>query len=126
MSWANIEKRKFPRAKFPCRVTVFLPKEQIITSVTQNIGCGGIRIAMEEDIPIKTIVNLEIELPDEQTIKCKAKVVWKVGNKVPAGKNLVTTLFDMGLEFCDLNKTQQKIIEALVLKLVQEENVRKS
>lgn len=109
--WQGIEKRKFPRAKFPCEVIVFLPEEKRVTTETENIGCGGASVLLREQCKISSLVGLEIFIDRENPVKCKAKVVWCIQ------KN--DTEFDLGFEFTEITDNDKGRIEIIVDSLLE-------
>jgi len=47
--WEGLNRRKFPRANYPCLVVIREGKEKnIILTHTENIGIGGVCIALKK------------------------------------------------------------------------------
>ncbi len=109
------EKRRFVRANFPCRISIHTPQEHILVSHTENIGAGGVRVIIVEELKISSLVGLEIYLNGEP-ITCKGKIVWVVAKVNPiSGK---ANMFDTGIEFCQISQEDQETIENLVKAIV--------
>ena len=117
MMWNGAEKRRFPRANITCRIIVYFPYERSITSRTENIGCGGLRVMLKEDLHISSIVGLEIFLDSGKIIKCKGKVVWKLEVKGHSSKD--EPLYDFGIEFLSIKDSDKEGLNKLVYSLLQ-------
>ena len=117
MVWNGAEKRRFPRANITCRIIIYFPYEHSITSRTENIGCGGLRVMLKEDLHISSVVGVEIFLDGGKVIQCKGKVVWKLEAKSRSSKN--EPLYDFGIEFLDIKDSDKEEINKLVYSLLQ-------
>jgi c-di-GMP-binding flagellar brake protein YcgR len=109
MIWDGIERRRFVRANFPCKIIVYAPKEHAIPTHTENIGAGGVRVIIDEKIEIHSIVGLEIFLTKEPIV-CKGRVVWVVEKKIKES----FPLYDMGIEFWEIKEEDRLIIKNFV------------
>ena len=117
MSWNGSEKRRFVRADFPCKITIHTPQAHIVTSHTENIGAGGIRIIIEEKIDIFSVVDLKIYL-DDKPISSKARIVWVVERRPPLGHK--ASMFDTGIEFYQINEKDRNTIRKLVETIISD------
>jgi len=115
--WNGAEKRRFPRANITCRIIIYFPYEHSITSRTENIGCGGLRVMLKENLHISSVVGVEIFLDGGKVIQCKGKVVWKLEVKSRSSKN--EPLYDFGIEFLDIKDSDKEEINKLVYSLLQ-------
>ena len=121
MVWEGIEKRRFVRANYPCIIVVFTPQEHSISTHTENIGAGGVRVIIEEKLEVNAMVGLEIFLYKEiQPIACKGKIVWVVEKESLYRKNLI--FFDIGIEFHDIKDEDKLTIKNLVEAIVAGKN----
>ena len=111
MSWNGKEKRRFVRAKFPCKIIVNTPEEYTIVSHTEDIGTGGIRVIIPDKLNISSIVGFEIFLKNGG-IKGKGRVVWVVnkGNSL-FGDGIV---FDTGVEFIEISEEDRRVVDNFV------------
>lgn len=118
------EKRKFPRAIFPCKIVVDSPRRQI-TSQTENIGKGGIRINLDQELAPSSIVGLRLFLRGEKPIRCEGKVKWVMRKENPmVGK---CPLFYTGVEFTTISDSNKDSINKIVDTLLTEnDNARKN
>ena len=118
MNWEGINKRKFPRANYPCLLIVRKDHgdpEAMLTH-TENVGVGGVCVILKKDLKMFSPVELELDLLDTQKhIRCEAKIVWVVRRRDDAATK--PSYFDTGIEFTDLSKEDAKRIEAIVQRL---------
>lgn len=117
MNRRDMERRKFPRASFPCKIIVEAPL-RLMTSYTQNIGEGGVRVILEEKLEVYEPVSLELFFSRENSVKCKGRIVWVVEKFNPIENTAVT--FDTGVEFTNIGEGElryiQKIVRAILSK----------
>ncbi len=119
MSWEGMDRRKFPRVMYPCMVKVIScdGHQEAILTHTENIGLGGLRVILKNEIKLFTPVELEIDLLDiEEHIKPKGKVVWNVRRK--SIEKIKPMFHDIGIEFTEIHKRDQdrlrKILQLLI------------
>jgi len=119
--WDGLDRRKFPRVKYPCLVIIKNGAEQdkeVILSHTENIGIGGVCIILKKNVKMFTLVELELDLLDMgEHIKCKGKVVWNVQRKNDAKKK--PAFYDVGIEFDSLTDSETQRVEDVVIRLVR-------
>ncbi len=93
------QRRKYKRLKvFHLAVPIQLQIDErnlAIPGILLDISAGGIGILCFKEIPINTIVNLQIALHHIKTDTIKAKVVWV--------KQMDNT-YRMGLQFIEISK----------------------
>ncbi|MFC1594786.1 PilZ domain-containing protein [Candidatus Omnitrophota bacterium] len=120
MTWQGMDRRRFPRANYPCLVIIrrnSMQPEAMLTH-TENIGMGGICVILKKDLGLFTPAELEIDLMDtQQHIKCHGKIVWVVKRKNSEEKK--PAFFDTGIEFTKVKKEDQERIYFIVQRLVQ-------
>ena len=107
------ERRRFPRAAFPCKIAVGSPIRWL-ASHTENISAGGIRVILEERLGVFTPVSLEIFLEKERSIKCKGKIAWVKEEVNPLEIEGEPIMFDTGIEFTQINDSDKEYIKKLV------------
>jgi hypothetical protein len=118
MQYSGKEKRKYIRANFPCKIIIFPPGDYTIATHTENICAGGIKVIIEEKLPVSREVGLEVCLKDK-TINCKGKITWVVTRGSPYRKGIF--YFDTGIEFIDINDEDRNIIDNIVAAIVSQE-----
>jgi len=116
MGWEGQERRQFPRAEFPCKITLGSPL-RLFTSHTENISEGGIRAFLEDKLNPFINVSVELYVDREHSLKCKGKVMWVVEKINPAiGR---PTLYDTGIKFVDMSEVDRVFIRDMVRRLTQ-------
>ena len=118
MDFGGIDKRRFVRARFPCKIFILPSCEHIISTHTENISAGGVRVIINECIEIATIVGLEVHMKDI-VIHCKGRIVWVVGKESPYRKGV--TYSDTGIEFYEISEPDRVIIKEFISGIVDEE-----
>jgi len=122
-SWEGLNRRRFPRVKYPCLVTAWYESEEendkeIFLTHTENIGTGGCAIICHKRFKLFSSVALEIDLLDmEEHIHCKAKVVWVVQRKDPDVRRPV--VYDIGVEFQEVREEDARRISKIIQRLSQ-------
>ncbi len=99
---SDFDKRRFPRVKAPVLyrpIKLLGPRRRIL-----DISPGGVRIYSDEQLREEDQLELELFLPNGQTIVATARVVWI--KRLPPDED---ARFDVGLEFTSLpdNATQE-------------------
>jgi len=115
MEWKGEERRRFPRANFPCKITVVSPI-RYLNSHTDNISEGGIRVLLEEKLSPYSIVGIEIFVDKGKSIRCKGRIVW-VKEKVNPLEN-TPVMYDTGIEFAEINDCDREYLRKLVERLL--------
>jgi c-di-GMP-binding flagellar brake protein YcgR len=105
--WRGMDRRGFPRVDFPCRVTVFVKgKEEKFSTHTENIGTGGICVAINKKLERFLPVDLVLYLEDNQPpIECEARIVWVVKRQ---------NEFDTGIEFANIKEEDVSRLERIM------------
>jgi len=117
--WNGINRRKFPRANYPCKITV-KRKDQpdSINTQTENIGVGGICVMLPKDLGIFAPVEILLDLLDSKPlIGCDGVVVWIVERKE---STLDNKRFDTGIEFTNLKRKDAERINNIVTMVLKE------
>ena len=120
MAWEGLNRRKFPRANFPCLIKIVRKDQadEILLTHTENISMGGACVIIKKSLELFSMVNLEIDLMDgAELIVCQAKVVWSVRRK--AIEEHKPSFYDTGFEFVDLAEGSRLRIETAVEHLVR-------
>lgn len=122
-SWEGLNRRRFPRVKYPCLVTVWYEAEgegeedrEIFLTHTENLGTGGAAIICHKRFKLFAPIELEIDLLDmEAHVRCKGKIVWLVQRKDPDIRKPM--VYDIGVEFQDLQEEDAQRIAKIVQQL---------
>lgn len=89
------DRRRFPRVKAPiyCRPAHRrLPKRQVV-----DVGLGGMRVYSDEPFDVGAKFQVELFLPDGESVACLTEVVWI--RELSAG---APAQYDVGLAFLDV------------------------
>lgn len=121
MNWDGMNRRKFPRANYPCLLIVrkdHASSPEAMLTHTENVGIGGVCVILKKDLKMFTPVELELDLLDTQKhIKCPARIVWVVKRKDDAATK--PSFYDTGIEFSNLSKEDERRIDAIVQRLIK-------
>jgi c-di-GMP-binding flagellar brake protein YcgR len=118
MDYQGIEKRRFIRAKFPCVISIHTLHDHVITTYTENISAGGVRVIIEEKLELSSTVGLEIQI-NKDVIACKGRVVWVVDRESPYKKGIL--YHDTGIEFYEISENDRRIINCAIEEILQGE-----
>ena len=120
--WDGLNRRKFPRANYPCLIIIrhnHSVPEAMLTH-TENIGIGGVCVILKRSLKLFTPVELELDLLDlGNHIKCKGRVVWNIQRKGEERKKPL--FYDLGIEFQDIDKKEQQRLLEIVTRLAKNE-----
>jgi len=117
MNWNGQERRRFPRANFPCKIVISSPPQvgappQELVSHTDNIGEGGIRVILEKRLSYSDTVGLDLYLSKDKPIKCKGRVIWSREKMNPLEGQPI--MFDTGIEFTTISDSDREYIAKMV------------
>ena len=119
--WNGLDRRKFPRVKYPCMIVVRGEdnKEMSFLTHTENLGAGGVCVILKKQVKLFAPVEVEIDLMDMQDhVRCSGKVVWSVRRKDETADKPM--FYDMGIEFEGLTEQDQGRIAKLVKQIAQQ------
>jgi Tfp pilus assembly protein PilZ len=107
---------------YPCLVVIRNSgeddKDNVILTHTDNVGIGGVCVALKKDVKMFSEVELELDLLDlGEHICCNGKVVWNVQRQREANEKPL--FFDIGIEFLNIAAEDQKRLERIVERLVK-------
>lgn len=113
--WNGINRRKFPRAEYPCKIEVKRKDHpEAVSTQTENIGIGGICVILPKDLGIFAPVEIQLDLLDNQdVVQCAGTVVWIVEKKQGRAS------FDTGIEFTNLKRKDAIRINDIIEKIVE-------
>ena len=105
--WQGIDKRRFPRVVYPCKVSILRSDlKETFSTHTENIGTGGICVILPKPLPGFSFVEILLYARDGGfPIRASGRIVWaikKVSN------------FDTGIEFIDIKEIDRVRIERIV------------
>jgi len=112
MAWNGSERRNFVRIVILCKVRV-IANSRTFFSHTENIGEGGVKIVLREELEPRTMVELQIMISPEKTIKCMGEIRW-VAKKMESIEKQYS-LFDLGVHFTEIDDSDRLYIRKLVV-----------
>jgi len=123
--WEGLNRRQFPRINYPCLIVLRNggdgaedEQSNTILTHTDNVGVGGVCVALKQNVKMFSVVMLELDLLDlGDHICCNGKVVWNVPQQSEA-KNKAQ-VFDVGIEFIDIKEKDQARLKDVVERLVK-------
>ena len=119
MAWDGLNRRKFPRLRYPCLLTVRENETQeTLLTHTENIGLGGVCVILKRNLKIFSEVKLEIDLLDfGDHVCCPGKIVWNVRRRSDIEKKPL--FYDIGIEFSSITDSDKKHLQTVVKNLLK-------
>lgn len=114
--WQGVNRRKFPRVTYPCKIVVVKSshKDKLITK-TENVGVGGVCVVIDKPLNRFDDAGVILYLDDgHQPVCCDGKVVWVVK------KN--SSEYDTGIEFTTLKGGDRLRIERVIQLCQKDQN----
>jgi len=112
MMWEGIDKRKFPRVKYRCKLRIAEKgKEEVFDTFTENIGAGGICVTLVKEFDLFKSAKLELSMSEGKVITCDGTIVWVIRRKGPDKEG---NEYDIGIEFIDISDEDRQAIVRLV------------
>lgn len=96
------QKRLFERIAIPLKIKyqVIENPPLIKDTTSKDLSGGGIRLALEENLPVGTHLKLDIEIPEEKnkTMTAYGKIVWvNKGIEITGKKS--SNYYETGIQF---------------------------
>ncbi len=117
--WDGLDRRKFPRANYPCLIIIRhgqATPEALLTH-TENIGIGGVCVILKKNLKLFMPIELEIDLLDTSShLRCKGKIVWCIKRSSTEKKK--PSFYDTGIEFTGIKDEAVKRIEGIISHLM--------
>lgn len=112
--WQGINQRRFPRAQYRCVVNLQQEgKDAALSTVTENVGLGGICVLLDKGLDIFSPVEISITMEDgKPPLRIRGTVVWVVRRR-----GLTGSKFDTGIEFVELTAPDKARLEAVIDKM---------
>jgi hypothetical protein len=110
----DANRRKYPRANYPCQLTIWLAngQETVLLANTANIGTGGLCVYLNEEVTVGTKVDIQLQFTDETStpFKCRGAVVrcQKQNNKY----------YDVGVQFEPLGELKHAFLDGKISELM--------
>ena len=123
LNWGGQNRRRFPRAKYPCLVTIknTTSEGDALLTHTENLGIGGLCVTLKQSVKMFSPVEIELDLLDlGNHIKCKGKVVWSLRRTASDPKKPL--FYDIGIEFQNIKEEEVKRLDKVVKRLVKDQS----
>lgn len=103
----RLNKRRFPRAKYLCKLVVLRKdSKRIFTTYTENIGIAGICVFLPETVPKFCLVEMLLYIKDgKPPLGCSGRVIWILKRRLK---------FETGIEFIDIKEADCIRVERIV------------
>jgi len=114
-------RRKYPRANYPCQLTVWMESGQneTILANTSNVGIGGLCVHLNQGIYVGKKVDIQLNFTKQTTpFRCKGVVVRCVaeGDK----------FYNIGIQFEPLSELKLAFLDGKISELIALEQKGKS
>ncbi len=109
-------RRKFPRAIYPCQLTIWLNDGdmEVIMTETNNVGAGGVSIHLHRRLSPGVKVDVKIDFTQASIpFKCRGTIVRCV--EVDAHTS------EIGIEFDGLDQVKQSFLQGKISELIDKE-----
>jgi hypothetical protein len=117
----DTNRRKYPRANYPCQLTMWLSNgnNETILANTSNIGIGGLCVHLNQSVDIGTKVDVQLTFAKSTTpFRCTGMVVRSIKDD--------EKFFNTGIQFDPLNELKHAFIVGQVSDLIDLEQKGKS
>jgi c-di-GMP-binding flagellar brake protein YcgR len=117
MKQNGVNRRRFIRIDFPFTIHISPSEEEAVSTYTEDISEGGVKVFIAEKLKTSSIVILAIYLKPKPIV-CKGKVVWakkRVSDFIEG-----EVFFDTGIEFYEIKEEDKLLIQDRVAELEKE------
>ncbi len=118
-----VDKRRFIRRKFPFTVYISSSLIPVISTYTQDISEGGIKVTIQKGLKTSSLVDLKVFIK-QTVVECQGKIAWV--NKRESQVLEDKTLFDVGIQFENISDEYKTLVERQVEILSRETDQSKS
>jgi len=109
----DTNRRKFPRANYPCHLTLWRAdgEHETILANTSNIGIGGLCVHLVQNIEEGTKVDIQIQFTDTTTpFKCRGVVV--------RSETQMDRSYTLGIKFEPLSELKASFLDGKISEIV--------
>ncbi len=114
-------RRKYPRANYPCQLTMWLAdgSNETILANTSNIGVGGLCVHLNQGVDVGTKVDILLTFADSTSpLKCRGVVVRSFKGE--------EQFYNIGIQFDPLDEQRSSFLKGKVSELIDLEQKGKS
>ena len=109
----DANKRKYPRANYPCQLTMWIPSgfNETILANTANVGVGGLCVHLNQAALVGTKVDILLNFTNATTaFRCRGVVVRSVKEN--------DKFYNVGIEFEHLEELKRAFLEGKISELI--------
>jgi hypothetical protein len=117
----DANRRKYPRANYPCQLTMWLSNgsNETILANTSNIGLGGLCVHLHQAVDLGTKVDIQLNFAKSTTpFRCTGFVVRSIKEN--------DKYYNIGIQFDPLNELKNAFLSGQVSDLIDLEQKGKS
>lgn len=106
-------RRKYPRANYPCQLTLWLIDggNETILANTSNIGLGGLCVFLTQDLKVGQKVDIQLNFLDTTTpFKCRGTVVRSLKDS--------DQFYSVAVQFEPLSELKHAFLDGKVAELI--------
>lgn len=121
MKQDDVNRRRFIRVDFPFTIHITPSEDEAVSTYTEDISEGGVKVFIAEKLKTSSIVILAIYL-EPRPIVCKGRVIWakkRVSDFIEG-----EVFFDTGIEFYEIKEEDKLLIKDRVAELEKERESR--
>ena len=109
--WDGINRRRCVRAQFPYTIHIYSIQGKPISTYTEDISLGGVKVVTQQALEPASFVDLKIYIRDE-FVRCKGKIMWVKEKQSPVLDGI--KFYESGIEFSGLTLDEEKIVTECV------------
>ncbi len=117
----DANKRKYPRVKYPCQLTIWLANglNETMLANTDNIGLGGLSVHLNQAVDVGTKVDVQLNFTNMTTpFRCKGVVVRSVQEN--------QEIYNIGIQFEPLSELKHSFLDGKISEILDLEKKGKS
>ena len=117
----DINRRKYPRANYPCQLTIWLNDRlnETMLANTANIGLGGLCVHLNQGVALGTKVDIQLNFTNETTpFRCRGVVVRSIQES--------EKFYNIGIQFEPLSELKHAFLDGKVSEIISLEQKGKN
>ena len=104
-------RRRAVRVQFPYAIHIHTVKGAPISTYTEDISAGGVRVVTQEKLELNCTVDLKIYVGD-RFVRCRGKIIW-VKEKTSSVLDGVL-FYSAGIEFAILSRDDRALLDKCI------------
>ena len=111
-----MDKRKHKRALYRCSVSLWRKSTPVrFNSFTKDISVSGVRIVLDEELPILQDVRLQMDIQDDlPPIVCEGVVKWTLAHRQEGASSDAPMRYQTGFQFSGLSDTDRVRLQKII------------